>query len=146
MPEPFRFAPLGAREHYKTYALKAPPSTHWRRATCAEIDCPAYLNGWVTIVPTASPQAVYIRAGAGRRFEESAPEAGMASFFFPPGQPCFKASEHRTPLEREPLYIVRDGDFRGNPTGRSMRHQRGSDWVEDFGEHQQAIVDRQARG
>jgi hypothetical protein len=146
--ELFRFRPLGPAAAYKTYGIKAPLATHWRRASCAEVGCPAYLNGWVTIVPVQSPQAQYIRAGrSGRHYSEATgSEQGMTEFRFQPGQPCFRASEHRVPLEREPIYTVRPGDWRGSAPGASRRHQRAADWVDDFGTHQQAIADRHKKG
>jgi hypothetical protein len=41
---------------------------------------------------------------------------------------------------------VRDGDFRGNPTGRRRMHASGADWVEDFAEHQAKLADQQQKG
>lgn len=142
----FRIEPVAPVQAYKTYGIKQPLSTHWRRATCAEINCAAYLNGWTTIVPVAGPQAQYIRARSGRRFTEVKQDAGMVEFAFPPGQTCFAAAKHRAPLGRPPLFIVRDGDFRGNPSGWSMRHRRAEDWRDDLGEHQLKIVEFKKRG
>jgi hypothetical protein len=50
------------------------------------------------------------------------------------------------PLERQPLLIVRDGDWRGNPTGRRRLHTKPEHWVEDFKEHQGKINDAIERG
>jgi hypothetical protein len=44
------------------------------------------------------------------------------------------------------MYLVRDGDWRGNPTGRKRQHSRAQDWVEDFGENQLRLVDQQKKG
>jgi hypothetical protein len=49
-------------------------------------------------------------------------------------------------LDRPELYLVADGDWRGNPTGRQRTHQNAADWVEDFGEHQLRIADQVERG
>jgi len=142
-----RFQPAGPIGAYKTYAIKAPLSTHWRPATCAEVECEYWSNGWKTIVPAISDHADYIRTGqTGRSFTERPGGAGLAEFCFPAGQSCFRSSEHRVPLERDPVYLVRDGDWRGNPTGRSRQHARPEYWVEDFGENQQAIADEKKRG
>lgn len=138
--------PVGPASAYQTYALRAPLSTHFRKATCREVNCPAYLNGWRTIVGTGSVQAQYIRAKSERVFTEHPQDGGMVEFRFPPGQMCFRAAEHRAPLHREPLYIVRDGDHRGNPTGRRRQHRNGADWVDDFGEHQQRLTDQREKG
>ncbi len=145
--QPFRIQPIGPVEAYKTYAIKAPIPTHWRAASCAEVECSHYANGWRTIVPATSDHADLIRSGrTGRAFTEKPAGAGLTEFVFPAGQACFRASQHKVPLERPPLYIVRGGDWRGNPTGQHRTHQRPEHWVEDFGEHQQGLADRRARG
>lgn len=142
MPEPNRPEPRLPVQAFKTYALLSPISTHRRPATCAEVHCTAYERGWTTRVPRTSDLAEFIRAGThGRRFTETTMIDGAeAEFMFPPGQPCFRAGQHTVPLEREPLYIVRGGDWRGNPTGEKRQHVRAADWVDDFAEHQDRIA------
>ncbi len=134
---------LGA-EHFKTYQILAPVSTHFRPATCQEVECAGWANGWITTVLPDSPQANYIRRSSGRQFTETVNENGDDThvFTFPPGQQCFRASEHRKSLEREPLYVVRGGDFRGDPRAETPVRRRAEDWVDDFAEHQQQIADR----
>lgn len=140
-------------QHFKTYEILAPLSTHFRPATCEEIECPAYVNGWKTIVPADSGAAQYIRSGtSGRRFVEAQSPYeiengltdGMAEFIFEPGQKCFASDKHRVPLEREPLYIARGGDARGNPLRERRVHTRPEDWTEDFAEHLDKV--RQSKG
>jgi hypothetical protein len=83
---------------------------------------------------------------SGRPFKELK-EPGKVTFVFEPGTPCFRASVHKLPLEREPLYVVKDGDWRGNPRGtRPRRHARAEYWVEDFAEHQQGLADKMQEG
>lgn len=133
-------------ESYKTYQIVAPLRTHFRPASCEEAQCQGWANGWKTTVLPDSPQANYIRSRSGRRFIEQRNQDGTVSFVFSPGQMCFRASEHRVPLEREPFYVVRGGDFRGNPRGiPNVRHKAG-DWVDDFANHQQSIHDALQRG
>lgn len=138
--------PAGAM---KTYQVVAPKASHWRNATCAEVECQAHANGWVTAVDEATElgqrQAGYIRRDSGRAFTERRTPEGGTEFVFPPGQRCFRA--HSVPLEREPLYVVRGGDWRGNPSGApARRHTRPDFWVEDFATHQQALADRLQQG
>lgn len=131
---------------YKTYGVAAPRATHTRPATCEEVNCPAWRNGWKTIVPTVSLQADYIRnADHGRHYTETTADAGMAEFVFPPGQRCFNAANHVTSLHREPIYTVRGGDWRAR-TGPVRRHTRAEDFVEDFALNQQAIADVHKKG
>lgn len=153
--KPFRLEPKGPVWAYKTYLLKAPLTTHWRKATCAEVECEAFRKGWTSRVPGDSPQAQYIRAMSGRTFTEhpavdydtaigqDVPLVGLTDFKFDPGQQAFASEEHahKIPLERDPLFIVRDGDHRGNPTGFRRRHTSADHWVEDFALHQQHRAD-----
>jgi len=81
----------------------------WRDATCAEVDCPHYLLGWTTVVPTSSAQAEYIRRRSGRRFIERRDEEAMSAFHFEPGQRCF-GRIHRVKIGRPPLYL-RNGEL-----------------------------------
>jgi hypothetical protein len=50
-------------------------------------------------------------------------------------------------LERPELYIVREGDWRGNPRGTPpRRHARAADWVDEAMEHQDRINTARERG
>jgi hypothetical protein len=146
-----RLLPAGDAAAYKTYELAVPLQTHWRPASCAEVDCPHHLRGWVTTIDETSAlgqmQAGHIRHHAGRAYTEARGEHGMTVFTFPAGQRCFASADHRVPLEREPLWLVRGGDWRGNPLRiRTVRHTRAEDWRDDFGEHQDRIVETIERG
>jgi hypothetical protein len=134
-------------EAYKTYRIVSPLSTHWRPAQCHEIDCAAYLNGWSVRVEGLPPQLLHTAKNSGRRYVEVHVAEGESWLNFEAGQPCFKQSEHRVRLDDRPeLYVVRDGDWRGNPTGRVRKHANAQDWTDDFGEHQQRLADLRARG
>ncbi len=147
-----RATPALAPEHMQTYRIVAPISTHWRQASCAEIDCTAYLSGWRTEIDEhtqlGAQQAAYIRSTSGRRFTEARHEiTRLTVFTFAPGQTCFAAGSHRAPLEREPLYVVQGGDWRGNPRQiRPRVHRRAEDWVDEFANHQITLADRLAQG
>ena len=132
---------------YTTYQLLRPKTTHYRAATCREVECEAYANGWRSVIDISTPlgarQANYVRLKSGRHFSSSV--AGtVITFTFPPGQQCF--AEHRVPLGREPLYIVRGGDWRGNPRGERRVHTRPDLWVEDFATHQDKLSTEIGRG
>lgn len=136
-------------QHFKTYEIIAPLQTHFRKATCAEVECPGYVNGWVTRVPVGSQAEQYIRSGSsGRRFTETTGSSqlneGVAEFRFFPGQQCFASDKHRVPLEREPFYIARGGDARGNPLRERVVHTRAEHWQEDFAGHLDKV--RQSKG
>lgn len=170
-----RAAPKLAVHQVQTYAIDSPLATHTKAASCADVDCLNYANGWATVVDERTEQgqrqAGYIRRacvrdsatlrpdvlGGRRRYTEvaraeqvpaidlaDALASGLTCFWFPPGQECF--AEHRVPLDRPELYVVRAGDWRGNPTGWRRDHTRPEHWVEDFSEHQQALHDAHERG
>lgn len=128
----------------KTYELRAPLTTHYRKATCAEVDCAAHQFGWATTVAAGSQDEALIRR-AGRAFTVEAQPDGFLRFVFPAGQPCFAASRHVVPLEREPLYLVRGGDWRAN-TGVIRQHVDGDDWVDDFATNQDRIAEQIEKG
>lgn len=139
-----RVQPVGPVQVYQTFQAAAPLSTHWRKATCAEVDCAHYINGWATTVLAGSDDEALIRR-AGRAFVVERQQGGFLRFVFHAGQPCFKAHQHKVPLERDPLFIVRGGDWRAN-TGLIRQHTRGVDWVDHFATHQDQLIARQNRG
>jgi hypothetical protein len=149
--QPFRLQPNMPPAAYKTYQILAPTKTHWRPATCAEAACAAHEQGWRTVVDESTElgqrQAGYIRRSSGRAFRESRDEQGLTVFEFPAGQRCFRADGHQVPLERDPLWRVLGGDWRGNPMRIPVRvHSSAEAWRDDFGEHQDRIAAQIEKG
>jgi hypothetical protein len=135
--------------YYKTYQVVAPLSTHFRRATCEEVGCEKLALGFKVVVDEKTDlgkrQAAYIRGDRTRQAVESKTPVGLTEFVFVAGNNCF--AEHQTRLERQELFIVRDGDRRGNPRGTTPRqHKNAAEWQEDFAEHQSKLHDAQERG
>lgn len=139
-----RIPPVGRVGDYQTFAILR-PSDLAERAACEEVGCGAYRNGWETGADERTAQgaaiAAYIRTRAGRTFREFKREDGWTIFRFDSGQRCFE--EHLTVPQ---IFRVRDGDWRGNPTGRRRDHVRPEDWVEDFGLHQIAVAEQVQHG
>lgn len=133
--------PVGA---YQTFSIVSPRDTTVL-AACEQVGCAAWRHGWESTIDESTElgqqQTAYIRQRSGRTFREQKTAAGLTVFRFESGQRCF--ADHKT---RPELYAVRDGDWRGNPTGRTRQHTRAADWVEDFGEHQQKLADQQQKG
>jgi hypothetical protein len=132
---------------FKTYQILAPIRTHRRRATCAEVDCVKRARGFRAQFDVSTikgrDNASYIER-CGLRFTRSV-EGPMVTYTFPAGQNCFDS--HTVPLEREPLYVVRGGDHRGNPRNLpKINHRNARNWVDDFGEHQEMISTQRQRG
>jgi hypothetical protein len=117
----------------RTYQMDQSIATHYRRATCAEVDCPARAHGWKMGFDLSDPEkaaaARWIRDHSGRSM--SAQVIGdTVTLTFPAGQDCFE--KHRMHLEREPFYVVRGGDFRGNPMRVSTRHRAADTFVDQW--------------
>lgn len=148
-PDGQRMVPNLPAADYRTYQIVAPRSTHFRSASCAEARCPQHEHGWASVIDERTElgqrQAAYIRTQAGRRFAEHRDSAGLTHFEFAPGQRCF--TDHQVSLDRPPLYVVRDGDWRGNPRGTDpLVHTRPGDWVDDFATHQDRLAELLERG
>lgn len=143
-----RIAPALPVQGMQTYQVIAPKETHWRDATCSEFECQHYLNGWRTVVDESTAlgqgQAYYIRHDRTRSHVEEKLASGLTQFIFRPGQKCF--SKHRLRLPVPEIYVVRDGDWRGNPTGRRIVHSSARAFIDDFGEHQLIVAERAKRG
>lgn len=134
--------PLMGAESYKTYSIHVPLSTHFRPAGCEEYGCPDYEKGWQVRVEGLPPEWIHAARNSGRKHTELHVTEGETWLVFEAGQPCFKATEHRVRIDKPELFVVRDGDARGNPRGTKARlHQRAADWQEDFAEHQQGLAD-----
>ena len=125
----------------KNYQLLRPLQTHWREATCKEVDCPHWLMGWETYIDEGEGlgqmQAAYIRHESGRHFTERRDEAGLTVFTFPQGQRCFR-SNHRLPLDR--MAIPRIGQE------GQVRTVEGDVWLNDFNETTYRIGKRRQEG
>ena len=138
----FRLDPALPVGSYKTYKFLQPVTDKTRIGSCQAAGCTNYEFGWRSVVPVNSPQADYIRNHSGRRFTEETVD-GQCVFTFYPGQQCF--TQHHVP-DRPAIYSVRDGDWRGNPTGRQRLHTNGEFWVEDFAEHQAKLAEQIEKG
>lgn len=141
-----RITPIGPVQGYRTFQVIAPLSTHWRKATCAEVACPQYLNGWRVRVEALEPQMLHTARTSGRKYSELRVADGESWLVFEAGQACFRATEHRKLLDRQEIYIARDGDYRGNPTGRTRRHARPEFWVEEMQENTLRVKERLEKG
>lgn len=150
-PDPFRLPPAGPPQIYETFSVKAPIATHWRPASCLEVECSAHVNGWRTTVLAGSNDEALLRQacsgtvdGHRRHFVELAQADGLVQFAFEPGQPCLAVSTHVVPLERPELYVRRAGDWRAH-LGEARHYARADQWVDDFMVHQDRIIRQQER-
>lgn len=142
-----RVQPKMAPTAYRSFEVHSPIETHWRDATCKEMECQHYLAGWVSRFDVSTPQGkqwAYAVRRSGRRYswEQS---GSIVTFRFGPGQACFQ-SPHKVEVGRPELYIVRDGDWRGNPTGRKDRVKQPLEFVERMAENLDALDSAIRRG
>ena len=135
-PEPR--LPASAR---KTFSILMPTKSHWRKASCAEVDCPRYLRGWKSQVEVMTERQIHLIKAAKYRYRELSVKPGETWWLFEAGQTCFQAADHRIRLGKPELFVVRDGDWRGNPRRTpELRHKRPEFWVEQFSEHQAKLA------
>lgn len=141
-----RLPPQGRVQDYKTYQIAAPLKTHWRPATCAEVSCPQHEKGWQVRVESLTPEMLHAARTSGRKYTELHVKEGETWLVYEAGQACFRASQHRVKLDLQEIYIARDGDWRGNPTGRVHKHTRPEFFLEDMNENQGKLAEIRERG
>lgn len=144
-PPTNRIKPRLPVQAYTSWEVRAPlaqTQDFWRKATCAEVDCPRYLGGFVARIDETTTlgqaQATYLRKDRTRRAVESR-DTGLTVFTYGPGTICFKADEHLVRTERPSLFIRRGGDWRAT-TEPATTYARPEQWVEDFAAHQNRLA------
>lgn len=134
-----RILPILPVQAMETFAIASPVDTHFKVVRCdgpeLKEGCVRNKVGWRTVLDVSTVegarQAKWIINFSGRSFTRQ-DQGSVLTFTFAAGQQCFQ--KHRVPLGRPELYIVRDGDWRGNPTGHVYRHTRPEHWVEHSAE------------
>lgn len=134
-----RAEPRMATHQYKTFAVRSPISTHYRRATCAEIECPDYLNGWYLKIDGTPEDLLYIAKNSGRKYVVGEVMLDNGDIFqaliFEAGQGCFRESTHVISLERPEFFFAGRGDHRSFSTRKAQQYDRPDQFVEDFEDH-----------
>jgi len=103
---------------------------HFRVATCKEVQCPHYINGWITRVIIGSPQDQYIRKDKSRKSVGVQVSASEIEYYYEEGQKCFRP--HRVKVERAPFFTVNQP---GKETPRLVRANMDFDeWTDKFNE------------
>lgn len=144
-----RITPRMDPRYVQTFQVTAPKSTHTKPATCEDVECKAYANGWKMVLDLGTElgqrQAHYIKYSSGRSYRVESQQDGLVTLVFRAGQPCF--AEHRVRTDRPEVYRVKGGDYRGNPLRTPTRtHKKPEFWVEEFAENQDRIAEAQKRG
>lgn len=147
-----RIVPALGPEAYKSYSWRQPLRTHFRRVTCADAQCADYLHGWTAVIDTATElgqrQYDYLTRDRTRQFHMERSGTSLVSFTYPPGQEAFDGPlhDHYQPIGYDPVMLVCEGDWRGNPRGTPPRIMRPEDWVDDFATHQDMIATAVRKG
>lgn len=133
----------------QTFQIVAPKETHTRGASCEDVECQAYKNGWRMRIDLQTPlgqaQGRYIKYDSGRSYKVIGQQDGIVELEFAPNQPCF--AEHRVRTDRPEIYRVKGGDHRGNPLKTLTRvHKKPEFWVEEFAENQDRLKTQIERG
>ena len=122
------------------FQASAPLATHWRPATCQEVDCEAHLLGFKLVLDEEAhaDQIDALRTlRHGRHFTEHHEVEGFIEFRFPAGQRCFK--HHTTGIGRDPIMLH-------GVNAQVRQHVRAKDWHEDFNETSYQIQEQRKRG
>ncbi len=130
------------RRGQHSFIASAPKTSHWLPASCEDVDCWRYINGFR--IPLDADNARPIRGGvstqstaewlraekaAGRlRFTEQRTGEGVIDFVFPAGHPCFES--HSLPIGASEI----PPDLLHVTAGSRYRHERSADWREDMSE------------
>lgn len=134
--------PVGAM---KTYVVHIPVATHWRKASCAEIDCPHYLNGWITPVDRLTARDAHLARHSGRRYTTITFDEDVFTRAFDPGDyPADWTEQRMLHHHRNDQLIWAKGERAlrfepGQPCFRAAAHRvrvdrqeiyvvRGGDW------------------
>lgn len=147
--KPSRIKPNLPSSAYTTFQVTAPTATHTVEASCEDVECEQYARGWRMKLDLGTDlgqkQAHYIKHLSGRSYRVVDQRDGLVTLEFPGGQPCFQ--QHRVRNQLPETFLVRGGDYRGNPLGTKTRvHDKPEHWVEEFQEHQDRLKTAIERG
>lgn len=143
---PNRVPPKGPSHAYQTHSVQTPLSTHHRKATCAEVDCQAFLNGWSLHKEVLTEQDLHVARNSGRRFREVEIGPGVTHLVYEAGQPCFAAHTHTVRLDRQEFFFVGRGDWRTFSTRHATQFKRPEDFIDHFATELDKLRTERERG
>ena len=87
------------------WRITRPVSSHFREASCAEVDCSQYRLGWMTVLAANDIDNIKAIRGSDLNFREES-DGQIVSFTFEAGQECFKGRGHghRVSMDRDPWF------------------------------------------
>lgn len=142
IPTPHELPKVGP-ENRRTFMLRDRPAEKARRVPCGPHNCRYHRDGFVVrLAATDAARLHHVRSDRSRRHVELAPDGEVVVFRFEAGQQCYGEHWDHT----DTLYLVRGGDWRGNPRGDGRAHVRAADWVEDMSEQLDRVITDRTRG
>lgn len=129
-PEPM--LPVTAMQ---THQALAPLETHWRKATCEEVDCLAWREGYGIPLKSLDDEDLGLIRQFVQTYKLECVKIEIADgefhLWFEAGQRCLRADTHRLRNDDPYIFLTRDGDHRGNPSGRDPVIFSGADAFAD---------------
>jgi len=142
-----RIQPSMPVQAVETFGIQSPLDTHFKSVSCEVAECVRNRDGWRTVLDTSTvegaKQAKWIIDFSGRKYTK-VEQGPVVTFTFGPAQQCFQ--RHKQPLGRPELYLVRGGDWRGNPMGTVRQHTRPEFWLEHSAISLDRLSEAQRRG
>jgi hypothetical protein len=130
-------------DHYKTYTFATPARTHFRWADCEEYQCVSFRFGFKLVIDLTTTlglaQYDFAKKDKTRSFQEVRTSLEIVELVYPAGTRCWDWRDHRVPVDRPPILVVRGGDWRAY-TGLIRRHTRPEDWADDAANHQDGLA------
>jgi hypothetical protein len=145
--ELFRPTPELPASAMQTHMIAAPMSTHWRRASCEEVGCLDFHNGWMVPLTGMDEGDMWQLEHCGRRYRQADVEGHGPVYVYEAGQPCFRTSEHVIRLDRPELFVVRRGDWRipfreAARAGQALQFSGPDAWADHLHGHIEKITGR----
>lgn len=137
--------PVGPTHAYQTYSVRSPIETHFVKATCPEVDCKEYREGWTIRVQHLDERLWAAIKASKRRYRRMDLTADEGYLIFEPGQMCFEVHNHRRRLERPEFFYVGRGDYRSFTT-RNATQLEPEHWTEHLYGHLDLIKQLNQRG
>lgn len=144
--ELFRPEPALPVSAMQTHLIAAPWATHWRPASCEEVGCLNFHNGWMIAITGLDDGDMWQLEHCGRRYRRAEVEGHGPVYVYEPGQPCFLASQHRLRLDRPELFVVRRGDWRtsareASAAGQLTKFSGADAWADHLHGHLEKITE-----
>ena len=139
-----RIKPKMPTQDYTTYAIRQPLNTHFRIATCAEVDCWAWRDGWRIRIEGTLPADLHAAQSSGRVWCHVRVDATESYLVFEAGQQCF--AKHRVNLDRPAFFIAGRGDYRSFNPRNAKLYTDEDEWVETFAGHLDTLREKLNQG